>query len=144
LVKEGKVEMKISRMEEGWVEAIMSALIPPGGDDRYPLSALDTGAVEIYREMLLYLPRLTGLGLRAAVVMIEFWGPWLGLGKVSRFSRLGPEEKEECLVRLSQKDAWLVRQLVLLLKSVACLAWCGDQRVRAALGHELPPRFVTR
>lgn len=136
--------MKLSGMEKAYLEPIMEAIIPAGGGERYPLSALDTGAVDIFKEMLLYLPLITGLGLRVALAMIEFFGPLLGLGKAARFSGLGPDEREECLIRLSKKNNYLVRQLVLLVKSVACLAWCGDKRVRSALGHDLPPKFVKR
>jgi len=136
--------MKLSGIEQSWVETIMEAVIPPGKDERYPLSALDTDAVEVFCEMLLYLPPITGLGLRLAVLMVEFTGPMIGLGKAARFSGLGLDEREACLSSLSKKDAYLVRQLVLLIKSVACLAWCGDRRVRSALGHDLPPKFVKR
>ena len=136
--------MKITASERRWVTAIMEALIPPGGSERYSLSALDTGAVPLFEEMLIYLPAFTGLGLRAAILFTELAGPWLGLKKAARFSRLSAAEREACLASMYKKDTYLVRQIVLLLKSVACLAWCGDPRVRAALGHNLPPKFVKR
>lgn len=136
--------MKLFAFERGWVTAQMEALIPRGGEPRYPWSALDTGAVEVFEEMVLYLPAITAIGLRLAVAGVELMGPRLGLKKRGRFSALSPEEREECLAALSKKDTYIVRQLVLLLKSVACLAWCGDPRVRKALGHDLPPKFVQR
>ena len=136
--------MKLWGVERRIVRAIMEALLPAGGDEQFPLSALDTGAEEMFQEMLLYLPAMTGLGLRAALWLIELGGPLLGLKKRARFSRLSLEEGEQCLAALAKSKTYLVRQFVLLLKSVACLAWCGDPRVRTALGHHLPPKFVQR
>lgn len=136
--------MRIFAFERRWVSAQLEALIPAGGGERYPWSATDTGAEGVFEEMLLYLPWFTAFGLRAAVVFVEMLGPRLGLTRFGRFSRLSAADQEECLTRLSQKDNYLLRQIVLLLKSVALLAWCGDPRVREALGHHRPARFVER
>ncbi|HUT52052.1 MAG TPA: hypothetical protein VM658_01540 [bacterium] len=136
--------MKLSGRERNWLRDILEALIPRGGDERYPESALDTGADKIFEEMVLYLPAATAIGLRASLFFIEFMGPLLGLRRRARFSRLAPSDREACLSALSKSDTYFTRQMVLLHKSVACLGWAADERVRTALGLNLPPRFVQR
>ena len=136
--------MKITGIEKKWLEKILETLIPPGVEEAYPLSALDTDAAKIFEEMVLYLPAGTAAGLRASIFFIELMGPMLGLGRMARFSGLGQDDREACLSGLSKSDVYFVRQMPFLLKSVACMGWGGDERVREALGLNLPPRFVKR
>ncbi|MFO8055722.1 MAG: hypothetical protein R6V10_00305 [bacterium] len=128
--------------EEKWLRSELLALIPSEGD--IPLSANDTGAADIFRDMLEHLPALTGLSLHAAVVFVEFAGPLFGLKKTGRFSRLSEDQKIECLSALSSSRLYLARQMVMLLKMIACLGWGADPRVRRSLGYDRPPLYVKR
>lgn len=134
--------MKLSKTETAWFRAIQDALVPPGKSERFPASANEAGAEGVFAEMLAYLPGTTAAGLRASVVFIEALGPFLGLGRAGRFSRLGAGEQEDCLAGLSKSDIYLVRQMVMLQKTVACFAWGADKRVRDAAGMNEPPRFT--
>jgi len=136
--------MKLTRSEKKWMESILDTLVPEGGDDRFPVSAMDTGAMKIFDEMLLYLPATTALGLRAAVWFVEFAGPAFGGKGLKRFSGLSMEGREQCLAKVSKSNVYLVRQMVLLHKSVAIFGWGGDERVHEAIGLNLPPKFVER
>ncbi len=134
--------MGLFRAEERWLRSELVALIPPEGE--MPLSADDAGAVDIFADMIDHLPRLTGLSLHATVVFVEFAGPLFGLKKTGRFSNLSDDQKTECLKRLSISRLYLVRQMAMLLKMIACFAWGADPRVRRSLGYDRPPRFVQR
>ena len=134
--------MRLFAFERRWLAGMLETIIPAGCSDRYPQSALDTGAPEIFDEMLLYLPAATALGLRGAVLGIELLGPLAGLRKPARFSRLGPAEREACLTALSRSRVYFLRQLVLLLKSVACFGFGGDRGVHDLIGINLPPKFI--
>jgi len=136
--------MKLFAFERRWFETLLDTLIPTGGDERFPLSALDTDAMELFEEMLLYVPATTGIGLRASIWMFELAGPLLGLKRPRRFSRLDAARREQCLAVLSKSDIYLVRQMVTLIKMMACFGWGADPRVREALGVEKPAKFVTR
>lgn len=136
--------MKITRAERGWLEHILETLVPPGVVESLSPSALDTDAVEIFEEMLRWLPAATSLGLRFSVIFIELMAPALVLRRAARFSGLSQDDRVECLTRMSKSDAYLFRQMVLLHKSVACFGWGGDARVKAGLGYDRPPRFVKR
>ncbi len=136
--------MKLFNFERRWLENIMDTVIPTGGDDRYPLGALDTDAVEIFEQMLLHLPAVTGLGLRASIAFVELLGPMASIKKPARFSRLDPPGREACLHGMTKSSVYLVRQMVLLHKMNACFGWGGDARVHEAIGLNQPPSFVKR
>jgi hypothetical protein len=136
--------VKLSELERGWLKKILEAVIPPGVVHSISPSAADAGAAKILEEMLRHLPAFTGLGLRASIVFVEFLGPVFGLRKAARFSMLPPEQREECLARMSKHDTYFVRQMVLLHKATACMGWGADDRVRQGLGYGLPPKFVKR
>lgn len=135
--------MYLSRVEKKWLSRMMEAMIPAGGE-LVGVSAKDAGGVEIFEDMVRLIPFTTAAGLRAAVIFIEFLGPVLGLGRPGRFSSLDRERGEKCLSAMSKSRAYLVRNMVFLVKTAACMAWGADERVREALGCNLEPRFVQR
>ncbi len=136
--------MHVTRIERMLLAGIMDAIIPAGGEDGLARSAGETGAVEVYADMVRCLPLSTALGLRAAVFYIEYLGPFTGLRRPGRFSWLTPKEREECLAGMYKSPGYLTRQMVLLMKSAACMAWGADEDVRDGLGMNRPPRFVDR
>ncbi len=136
--------MKLSGMERKWAEKMLDAVIPRGGEGLAESSASDGGAAEILEEMVAYLPATTGLGLRGAIWFIEFVGPLFGARRLTRFSSLANEDGQKCLAGLSKSDVYFFRNMVLLVKSVACMGWGADDHVRESLGMHEPPKFVTR
>jgi len=135
--------MKLTSYEKSRAGSIMDALLP-GGVEPFAFSATDTGALRVFEEMVEGLPFVTAFGLRAAVWLVELAGPAIVLKRPRLFSSLSSEEQEECMKVMASRDAYLVRNLVLLFKSAAGFAWGGDERVREALGMNEPPRFVDR
>jgi hypothetical protein len=129
--------MKISKMEKRWLQEALAALIPAGRSSRFPLSALDTGALKLSEEMLDKSPLLAALGVRAAI-WVAYLFPLVALGKPRTLAGLSEEEKEVYLNRLYDHPIYLIRQTLLLLKSVACLSYLADDRVREALGLRRP------
>lgn len=134
--------MKLSQAEKNWLRAAVDAVVP--GDERIPVAASEAGAVEVLDDMITYLPGGTAIGLRAVVALVEFGGPLIGLRRLSRFSSLGREDREQCIDRIGTGGFALGRQAYLLIKMVACLGWGADPRVRAGLGYDRPPKFVKR
>ncbi len=137
--------MQLTSAEKTLIKNIMDALIPEGDEaGRFPWSAGRAGALETAEDMLYLLPFATGLSIRAAAWAIELMGPLLGLKRLRRFSGLDQSQREQCLAAMSSSRIFLARQMVLLMKSIACLAWGGDERVREALCMNQPPRFIQR
>jgi hypothetical protein len=136
--------MKLSAAEKIWGEAVLEAIIPPGGD-LTPLSANDANSILVIDDMVTYLSATNALGLRAAIWFFEFGGATVGgAGWFKRFSRLSALEREQAVLRLSHSGVFFFRQMVLVMKSMACFGFGGDGRVRAALGMDRPVKFVKR
>ena len=136
--------MHLIEAERRWLENALDAVIPPDGDKGMKKSATQTGASEVYQDMVRLLPFTTAIGLRAAIYFIELMGPAFGLGRPVRFSSLSQGERTACLEGIYQSKVYLVRQMVVLVKSVACFAWGADDGVREDLGMGEPPKYVKR
>jgi len=136
--------MKMWAFELDWTAKMMDTVIPPGIEEKFPQSASETGAVKILDEMVQYTPFITAFGLRAAVWLIEIFGPLLFAGRFRRFSKLDPSSREEVLDKMYKSKIYLIRQLVLLIKMTACFGWGAHPEVRKALGDEGEPKFVKR
>ena len=136
--------MKLSRAEKTWAEAALEAIIPPGGDVT-PLGANGTNSVVVLEDMVFYLSAMNAIGLRAAVWFFEFCAATFGgAGLCKRFSRLPLADRECAMVKLNHSNFFLFRQMVLLMKTMACFGFGADGRVRAALGMDRPVKFVKR
>jgi hypothetical protein len=129
--------MKISGMEKRWLRSALAALIPARANARFPLGALDTAAVKLSEEMLAQSPFLAAMGVRAAI-WVAYLFPLFIVGKLKTLSGLSPDEQDRYLNRLYDHPLYLIRQTILLLKSVACLSYLADDRVREALGMMRP------
>lgn len=129
--------MKISEIEKRWLTAALAALIPANANARFPLGALDTGAVKLSEEMLADSPFLAAMGIRAAI-WVAYLFPLFVLGQLKTLAGLSPDDQDRYLNRLYDHPLYLIRQTILLLKSVACLSYLADDRVREAVGMMRP------
>ena len=112
-----------SRFELRWRDALLEAMIPGG----HGLPSF--GAIELdgfWREYEATAPPLVRFGLRAAVWLLT----WLPLGKLTPFHRLAPPARDRWLNEAARSRFYLVRQLVMTVKMIACLAYMTDAEVR--------------
>lgn len=112
-------------LERRWRDALLGAMIPGGGG--WP----SVGELDLAPFWTLYAataPPLVRFGLRAAVLFLT----WLPLiTRLRPFHRLPPAARDHFLGRAARSRLYLVRQLVMTVKVVACLAYLRDPRVRA-------------
>jgi hypothetical protein len=94
----------------------------------------DTTAVEFLDRWLSRAPRLNTFGLRALLYVAEL-APLLA-GQRHRLRRLDVSARAAALERLDHGGPPAARQLVKLLKGVACLAYYGDDAVMLRLGYD--------
>jgi hypothetical protein len=101
----------------------------PGRDDApLPgLAAVDTA--EFWREYEARAPDLLRFGFRASVWALSLAPPLL-LGRVRTFEGLSPAERDELLDKVSRSRSYLIRQLPLTVKLMACFAYLRDDDVR--------------
>jgi hypothetical protein len=94
----------------------------------------DTDAVAFFDRWLLVSPRLNRAGLRTLLYAAELAPPLLGFGR--RLRGLAEADRALVLDRLEHAPKPQVRELVGLLKNIACLSYYGDDRVMLQLGYD--------
>jgi hypothetical protein len=115
--------------ERGLRDALCDAILPGDAESGLPpLSELDLEP--FWGELRRAAPPLLGFGLRAIVWALTLL-PLLILRVPRTFGDLDAVERQRFLERAAQSSSFLVRQMVLTLKTVACLAYLHDPKVRA-------------
>jgi hypothetical protein len=94
----------------------------------------DTDAVASFDRWLAVSPRLNRLGLRAVLYAAEL-APRL-LGFRARLRALPEPERARLLGALEHAAGQRVRELVRLVKGIACLSYYGDDGVMLRLGYD--------
>lgn len=100
-----------------------------------------TSAVAFFDRWLERSPRLNRLGLRALLYLAEL-AP-LATGAGARLRRLDDPARARALEALAASRSASARQIVKLIKGVACLAYYGDDAVMRRLGYD-PDVVVAR
>lgn len=129
-----------SERERRWRDALLAAMIPASAlDSEQPgLEAVDTEP--FWNEMERAAPPLLRLGLRFAVWVLT-WAPLLLIGRAHSFRRLAGPEQDRVLERAASSRFYLLRQLVMMLKAMACFAYfrVPTARRRFAPNDEVQP-----
>jgi hypothetical protein len=94
----------------------------------------ETTAVEFLDRWLTRAPRLNSFGLRGLLYVVEL-SPLLA-GQRHRLRRLDVAGRAAVLERLDSARSPVARQVVKLLKGIACLSYYGDDRVMLQLGYD--------
>lgn len=118
----------------GHERIVFGTLLPPGADPRLPQGVLDLGFDAFYADFRRDAPPLIRTGLRIAIASATWLAPVL-VAKVPPLARLSVDDRERALEAMGTSRVGLLRQLVVLLKLVAALAYGADARVRDAIGY---------
>jgi len=94
----------------------------------------DTDAVAFFDRWLVASPRLNRAGLRALLYAAELAPRLLGFRR--RLRRLSGGDRARVLDALERAGKPQVRELVRLVKGIACLSYYGDDRVMLRLGYD--------
>jgi hypothetical protein len=133
----GEDALPWTRGERRWLGTVITAMIPPlpAGEGRPAVPAtelvmLQQGLGRVLRGM----PWIQQVALRAALWLVMIGGPW-SIGRPLRtFAGLAADDRDRVLVRLGSSDAFLIREMVVLLKLAAGFVREQDPAFRAALG----------
>ena len=125
--------MGFASLERRWFAVVFDTILPDGvvpglpGASRVPLDRFlaDFGSVAPARMLW---------GVRAALWFVVWLAPLLVLGRFRSFLGLGAEDRLRLLHELKKSDRYLVRELPVLLKSIACLGYCGHPAVLRGIG----------
>jgi hypothetical protein len=100
----------------------------------------DTDAVESFDRLLAVSPRLNRAALRLLLYAAEL-APWAA--RMRRLRRLAAEDRAHAMARMEAARSRHAREVVKLMKGLACLSYYGDQGVMRRLGFD-PEERVRR
>jgi hypothetical protein len=132
--------MKLTRFETAWAEAEMQAIFPGSTDD----GLADIRAMDVkgfVTQTMRYMPFQAALGFRLAVWIVAL-APLLVLGRLATFTGLALADRERVIERLVVSRAYVVRSLVMILKTIGALLYAGDDGVRARMNAAAVPRSL--
>ncbi len=125
--------MTLLAFERRWLAAVFETILPSSADARLAIGAADVPMMRFVDDLW----RVSSWRLRAAV-RLALWvvalSPMVALGRARTFARLGPGERLACLRRLASSRVYLVRELPIVLKGIACLGYCGLPEVQKTIG----------
>jgi hypothetical protein len=121
-------------LERRWMRTVFDTILPAGVDERLPLGAANVPFPRLVDELFRYAPGQFLLGLRAAL-----WVAYLSplLWTLRTLGGLAPERRVRHLERLAGSRVYFLREIPMLLKMVACLAYGAVPEVQSRVG--LPP-----
>jgi hypothetical protein len=130
--------MMLMGFENAWAGAALGAMFPGSCDVGLDgIGAMDVAG--FMHAMMRRLPLRSALGLRVAV-WIAALAPLFELGRVTTIARLKPSDRERLVVRLVKSRLYIVRSLMMMLKTFGALLYAGDASVRARLTAAPPAR----
>jgi hypothetical protein len=124
--------MKLTRLENAWASATLGAIFP---------GSRETGFASIARmdvrnflgEVMGSIPFKAALGLRVAVWVIAL-APLFVIHRAATIHGLEPAARERVVTALSASRSYVLRSLVMMLKTFGAMLYAGDDRVRERLG----------
>src|ERR1041384_1600454 len=125
--------MTLASFEKRWLLVIFETVVPSGANERMPLGARDAPMDRFIDDLLAHAPLHFCLGLRACIWILTL-SPIFVLGRLGTFASLDSGERLQLLRRFSASPNYVLREMPLLFKTVACLGFCGLPDVQSRLG----------
>ena len=139
--------MLLLGFERRWLLLVFETIVPSGTSERTPLGVRDAPMDRFLDDLFRSAPLHFCLGLKACLWFVML-APLFMLGRFRTFAGLRPADRLRLLERLGESDTYLVREMPLLLKTVACLGFCGLPEVQSRLGitpvDATPPEWARR
>jgi hypothetical protein len=143
----GSSLLRMTRFERRWLLRVFEALLPRGADPRIPFGAADVPMGRFVDDLLAESPLEFIAGLRLCLWMLML-APLVVLRRPRSFLGVGPIEQAAVLERLRTSDVYVVREAPMLLKTIACLGFCGVPAIQGSIGiHPIdtsPPSWAAK
>ncbi len=118
--------MRLFAFEEAWARAVLAAMFPVDSEAR--VEGYGSGFAGIIAKA----PFEAAVGLRLALLMVVL-SPLLLMKRPRTFIGLAPDGKERVLDALLSSSTYVVRQLVMALKTMGALLYARDPAMRRAM-----------
>jgi hypothetical protein len=114
--------------------AVLGALLPSGASALLPQGLLDTDFESFLNTFEAEAPADFRRAFHVALTTAGWLAPLL-IGRLPPMTRLNPDERERALAAMEQSRLPELRQLVIVLKTVASLHYGALPEVRQAIGY---------
>jgi hypothetical protein len=131
--------MPLMSFERRWLRAILDTIFPGKERGVLPLGATDLDVDGFFDGLFAQAPFESSLGLRVAIWILGL-APLFVLGKPRSFAGLGIEDRERLYLKLAASRVYVVRSLVIALKAIGSLLYCGDPTVRGRILAPVPEK----
>jgi hypothetical protein len=125
--------MKLARFEKRWAHVAFGVIFP--GDEETGLVGI--GSLEetsaFVEEICLRVPFQSALGLRVAIWIATF-APLFVIGRFALLASLAVADRERVISRLVASESYVLRSLVLIIKTIGAMYYGAKSTVRARMG----------
>jgi hypothetical protein len=139
--------LRLLRFERRWLVRVFETILPSGIAPQVTRGAADVPMGRFVDDFAAHAPLMALAGLRVGLWMVML-APLFVLRRARLFLGLPTAERLLLLDRLRRSNHYLVREAALLLKTVACLGFCGLAAVQEPLGifptDETPPTWARK
>lgn len=127
--------MRLFAFERRALVVIFDTILPSGAHPKLPMGARDIPILRFFDDAERDAPFDFMIGLRAALWVIWFC-PLLAIGRLRTFKRLTGDDRIRVLRWLQRRPTYFFREIPTIVKTVACLAYCGLPQIQAKIGIE--------
>src|SRR5258706_2747986 len=129
----------LASFERRWVRAVWDTIFRGADRGASPLGATDLDVDGFLDELFAQAPFESSLGLRAAIWFLAM-APLFVIGRFATFEGLALEDRERVYLKLAASRVYVVRSLVIALKAIGSLLYCGDATVRGRILAPVPEK----
>jgi len=133
----------LTPVERRWAHATLDTLFPGPERGALPLGIEGMNVDAFLDETLERVPFEAALGLRAAFWVIAL-APLFVLGKLATIASLHPADRLRVVSAISASPVYVLRSLVMMVKAMGALFYCGDARVRPSIVGVVPSVVTVR
>ncbi len=123
------MKVVLTDFERRWAHATLDTLFPGPDRGALPLGIADMNVDGFLDETLAAVPFEAAIGLRLAFWIIGL-APLFAIGRLATIASLDPVDRLRVLRAISASPVYVIRSMVMMVKAVASLFYCGDRRVR--------------
>lgn len=135
--------MPLTSFERRWVRAIFDTIFPGPARGALPMGAAEMDVDGFFDEMFEQAPFESCLGLRAAIWILAL-APLFVLARAATFAKLAASDRERVYLELAASRIYVVRSLVIALKAIGSLLYCGNAVVRSHILAPVPEKALLR
>ncbi len=125
--------LPMTRLERFWASTVLPSFA--GSDHGFRVGETEVDYLAGLARFMGAASEKAKLGIRLAFFLAVTTPLWIG-GRFRRFSTLSPSERSELLDAMSRHRIFLVRELCLLLKLIACMAIFRAPGTRERTGYD--------